>query len=90
MIYEWDENKRKTNLEKHGLDFVLAKLIINSPDMYDVIDDRFDYGEERHLAYARINEVYLCLCYVPKTKDLIRVISLRFAHKKEWKKLKWQ
>lgn len=26
-IYEWDEAKRATNLEKHGLDFADAQLV---------------------------------------------------------------
>ena len=87
MIYEWDESKRVSNLEKHGLDFPLAKQIMESPVMFDVIDNRFDYSEERHLAYAEINGVRLCLCYVPKPDDTIRVVSLRRAHTKEWGKL---
>jgi len=27
MEYEWDENKRQTNLKKHGFDFVKAYRI---------------------------------------------------------------
>jgi uncharacterized DUF497 family protein len=88
MTFEWDENKRRSNIEKHGLDFVLALQILEAPDMYEILDDRFDYGEDRYLAYAEINGVRLCLCYARKPKDTIRVISLRRAHKKEWRKLK--
>ncbi|MDR0449192.1 MAG: BrnT family toxin [Rickettsiales bacterium] len=88
MIYEWDEKKRKANIEKHGLDFALASQIMEADAMSDILDDRFDYGEERHLAYAKVGGVYLCLCYAPKHDDTIRVISLRRAHKKEWRKLK--
>jgi uncharacterized DUF497 family protein len=88
MMYEWDEVKRKSNIEKHGLDFVLAPLIMDSTDMFVLPDDRFDYGEDRYLAYAEINGMRLCVCYVKKTKDTIRIISLRRAHKKEWRKLK--
>jgi uncharacterized DUF497 family protein len=72
------------------LDFVLADQIIESPEMFDVVDERFDYGEDRHLAYAKINGVWLCLCYVQKPDDTIRVVSLRRAHKKEWSKLRCQ
>jgi len=90
MKYAWNSEKRKSNLEKHGLDFVLAEQIINAADMYDVIDDRENYGEERHLAYAEINGVKLCLCYARREPDIIRIISLRRAHDKEWSKLKWQ
>jgi uncharacterized DUF497 family protein len=86
MTFEWDENKRKSNIEKHGLDFVLAPHILEALDMFAILDDRFDYGEDRYLAYAEINGIKLCLCYARKAKDTIRVISLRRAHKKEWRK----
>ena len=91
MRYMWDPAKQKANIEKHGLDFSLAERIINATAMRDVVDDRTDknYGEERHLAYAEVNGVKLCLCYVSREPDIIRPISLRRAHEKEWRKLKW-
>jgi uncharacterized DUF497 family protein len=30
MEYEWDENKQQSNLEKHGLDFVIAYKVYDS------------------------------------------------------------
>ncbi len=30
MIYEWDEAKRAVNLDKHGLDFADADLVLES------------------------------------------------------------
>ena len=90
MNYEWDSAKRRSNLEKHGLDFSLAEMILSADSVADIIDDRFSYGEERHLAYAEVNETRLCLCYAKKQGDIIRIISLRRAHEKEWRKIKWQ
>jgi len=85
LKYTWDTEKRESNLLKHGLDFVLAEQIINAPEMLDLIDDRYDYGEERHIAYAVVNGERLCLCYTLR-EDEIRVISLRHAHEKEWRR----
>ena len=50
MQYEWDENKRRINLEKHGEDFADVVLL----DWTSAIirqDDRQDYGEVRYNAF---------------------------------------
>jgi uncharacterized protein len=52
MEFEWDEGKAATNLAKHGVSFD-AVLVLNWADALVVQDDRFDYGEERFIAYAR-------------------------------------
>jgi len=85
MIFTWDEEKRKKNIEKHNLDFVFAEKIFDTSKGHDFIDNRFDYGEERHLHYAEIDGVKVCLCYVTR-KDEMRIISLRRVHDKEWRK----
>ncbi len=46
MRFEWDEQKRKTNIRKHGFDFRDAWKVFNSPLLVGP-DDRYDYGEER-------------------------------------------
>ena len=85
MKFTWDEKKRKANLEKHGLDFTLAERIFGASDVVDILDTRCDYGEERHLAYATINNKKMCLCYVVR-EEAIRVISIRGVHEREWRK----
>ncbi len=32
MRYEWDERKRQTNLEKHGLDFIDGPLVLEAEE----------------------------------------------------------
>ncbi|MGI8786590.1 MAG: BrnT family toxin [Pyrinomonadaceae bacterium] len=44
MKFEWDENKRRINLQRHGIDFADAKQVFEN-ERYTIIDDRFDYGE---------------------------------------------
>ncbi|PIZ25733.1 MAG: hypothetical protein COY47_04345 [Chloroflexi bacterium CG_4_10_14_0_8_um_filter_57_5] len=46
MKFEWDKQKNKANIEKHGLDFADAHKVFESP-MLVRIDDREDYGEDR-------------------------------------------
>jgi uncharacterized DUF497 family protein len=40
--YCWDETKRQANLEKHGLDFVDADLVLASEYRLDVPSERND------------------------------------------------
>ncbi len=46
MQFEWDEQKRKTNIRKHGFDFRDAWKVFGSP-MLVAPDDRYDYGDDR-------------------------------------------
>ena len=49
MEFEWDENKRQSNLSKHGIDFVDAAKIFNRP-VLERVDNRYDYEETRIVA----------------------------------------
>jgi hypothetical protein len=46
MEFEWDNQKNKANIEKHGLDFSDSHKVFELP-MLVRIDDREDYGEDR-------------------------------------------
>jgi len=85
MKFTWDIIKQKSNLEKHGLDFDYAEKILKSSKVSTFIDNRFDYGEERNLAYSIVDGIKMCLCFVQRD-DEIRVISIRRVHDKEWRK----
>ncbi len=49
MEFEWDEEKRLSNLHKHGIDFVDVSAVFDG-DMVTVEDDRHSYGEQRFVA----------------------------------------
>jgi hypothetical protein len=85
MKYTWDKEKENKNIEKHGFDFTLAEEILDGSVVADIVDDRFNYGEERRLVYSVVNDKKLCMCYVYRV-DVIRVISIRRVHEKEWRK----
>jgi uncharacterized DUF497 family protein len=42
MLFEWDEDKNRANIQKHKIDFADIPAIFNSP----VLDEREDYGED--------------------------------------------
>jgi uncharacterized DUF497 family protein len=85
MRYDWDETKRRANLEKHGVDFTA----VHSFDWELAtrrIDDRDDYGELREQAIGFIGAVPHVLIFTEREDGLgsiIWVISLRKADKKE-------
>jgi uncharacterized DUF497 family protein len=82
MRFEWDENKNRINIRKHGIDFADAIDIFRHP-MLTLLDDREDYGEERWIALGWIKAVIGVVVYVERDGDVIRIISARKATKNE-------
>ena len=80
MLYEWDERKRQTNLEKHGLDFIDAPLVLEAEEKI-VFPARSDQ-EQRFKVIAPVRETYLIVIYT-KRNTKIRIISFRPAKRKE-------
>ena len=81
MRFEWDEAKRRENLRKHGIDFV------DLPPLFDgvtvtVLDDRFDYGEDRFLTVGVLQGIVIVVAHT-ETAELIRFISARKATRNE-------
>jgi uncharacterized protein len=83
--FEWDEKKRKINLEKHGVDFEDAKAFFNEPYIVKQ-DGRFDYGEERYIALGLINHQEMVLVFTKRDENCFRIISCRKASHKEAKR----
>ena len=52
LEFEWDEEKARTNLAKHGVSFLTAAEIFAN-EIMERIDDREDYGEVRWIALGR-------------------------------------
>lgn len=84
MDFEWDENKRMSNIKKHGIDFVAAKEVFKDKERIETIDDRKDYGEERiqTIGYAKPGVLFVVYTY-RNNKTSRRLISARKANKKE-------
>jgi uncharacterized DUF497 family protein len=83
---QWDEAKRRQNLDKHGLDFADFEGFDDPP--LEASDDRFDYGEKRTIAAGRINGQPRVIIYTIRDGQ-VRLISFRPAHEKElrqWKR----
>lgn len=77
----WDENKRKLNLQKHGIDFRDAEAILDGP-MVTAEDRRAPYGEQRLVSLGILNGIVVSMTYTERRGQL-RIISIRKALKHE-------
>ena len=79
MRYEWDERKRLTNLEKHGLDFFDVDVVFESSHV--VVPSTHD-SEERFLSIGVFDGRFVTVVYTMRS-GIIRVISFRRARHEE-------
>jgi len=83
MTLEWDDNKNKINIDKHGIDFFDAYKIFESP-IITKIDERVYYHEKRWIGIGKLEKIIVVLVYTKRGKN-IRIISIRKANKIERK-----
>ncbi|WP_394751853.1 BrnT family toxin [Crenothrix sp.] len=83
MKFIWDEPKRISNIDKHGLDFALTHLVFES-DTFTFEDNRMAYNEHRFITLGLLEGTPVVVVHT-ETEDEIRVISLRKAGKNEQK-----
>jgi uncharacterized protein len=81
MNFTWDEDKRQSNLLKHGLDFAEAHKVFAGP-MALFEDKRRDYGEQRMIGVGLLDTVVVLIVHVD-TDESIRLISMRKADSDE-------
>lgn len=77
----WDEAKRQSNLDRHGLDFADAPRVFDGP-MAVFEDSRKDYGEHRMIGVGFLDHRVVLIVHIESDK-LIRIISMRRADKDE-------
>ena len=73
MIFEWDEAKRLSNLEKHDLEFLDVDLLFAGPHIE--AEATTVAGEERWAATRPIDDVPATVIFT-RRGDAIRVIFL--------------
>lgn len=79
--FEWDEAKRRSNLTKHGLDFVAARRMFEGPVLLRQ-DGRRSYGEDRFQAIGAV-EGRIVLVVFTRLGAACRIISARIANREE-------
>ena len=85
MQFEWDENKAKQNLSKHGVYFEEAKTIFDDPLYIDFYDPDHSDNEERYLIVGQSNRGRILILSYTERGNKIRLISAREVTPKERK-----
>ncbi len=70
MEFEWDENKRLSNIRKHGIDFADAEAVFEG-DTVTVEDNRFDYGEVRFITLGLLEGDVVVVVYTEQKKRYV-------------------
>jgi len=84
----YDEEKRLSNLEKHGFDFVGAASVFESFHITRE-DSRGEYGEQRFQTLGLYGNVVVVMMIHTPRDNIDHIISIRKANKHEQKQY-WQ
>lgn len=78
MEFEWDEEKSRVNIRKHGIDFNDVCEMFDNP-MLVKLDDRYSCTEERWIGVGMLLGIVAVVVYTERVNDIIRIISARKA-----------
>lgn len=81
-LFEWDENKRKSNLLKHSVDFVDMTDSFDDPNRLET--DIIRNNESRYQTLGIINGILFFVVYTDRD-NIKRIISARKASRLERK-----
>ena len=81
MKFEWDEQKNRINIQKHGINFEDVKAIFEDVRI-TAVDTRQPYGEIRKISLGTIHG-RICVVVYTERKGVIRIISARKANQRE-------
>ena len=73
--FEWDENKRALNAQKHGIDFVDVVKIFSVPGLTARTDRD---GESRLIRVGQLHQKFIAVIHTIRG-DAYRIISARRA-----------
>lgn len=89
MRFEWDPEKARRNLAKHGVPFELAQLVSDDP-LCLLVPDRFEDGEQRWHVIGMVGAVAILVVVHsypdPDNEELVRIIGARKATPHERKR----
>lgn len=84
-LFDWDDNKNKKNITKHGISFEEASSVFLDERALLFDDPEHSEEEDRFLILGVSEDANLCIvCHCYRESDtVIRLISARKATKKE-------
>ena len=84
MQFEWDDEKDRKNIAKHGIGFRTAILVFNDPNRLEKYDTAHSLDEDRYLTIGEIGGTFMVVTVVyTERTEAIRIISARRATKAE-------
>jgi uncharacterized DUF497 family protein len=85
MIFEWDEQKEKVNLQTHKISFAEAETVFYDPYALSMPDPDHSIEEERFIDIGRSAKHRILLVVYTERRENIRIISARKATASERK-----
>ncbi|MBQ9360483.1 MAG: BrnT family toxin [Lachnospiraceae bacterium] len=79
MVFEWDEEKNRRNIKKHGISFNTAVLVFGDENRIEYFQYR--NGEERYATIGMVGDVIVVVHTM--RDDAYRIITARPAVKDE-------
>jgi uncharacterized DUF497 family protein len=83
LIFEWDEEKAASNLEKHGISFQEASTIFMDSLSSTINDPLHSVGEQRFVTIGESTEREILVVVHTQRDAKIRIISAREATRRE-------
>ena len=84
MRVEWDVDKNRENLEKHGISFEEASdLLLGTADSMEVFDAAHSEEEDRYIAIGPIVRGLIVVVFTERDEETVRIISAREATRRE-------
>jgi uncharacterized DUF497 family protein len=83
--FEWDENKDKSNIQKHGISFDEARTVFYDEYAIQFFDPDHSESEDRFLLLGtsfKLKMLVVCHCF-RQEETVVRIISARKADKDE-------
>ncbi len=86
MQFEWDPEKAKRNLKKHGVSFEEAVTVFYDPLSATFDDPDHSVGEYRYITIGLSSRDRLLVVAHAKRGEILRIISARIATAHERKR----
>lgn len=83
MKFEWDTDKARSNLMKHGVSFEEATTVFDDPLYVDFFDPDHSDDEERYIMVGQSQQGRLIVVSYTERSSGVRLISARVATRRE-------
>jgi uncharacterized DUF497 family protein len=80
VTFEWDEDKDRTNQEKHGISFSLAQLAFLDTKRVIAQDLKHSGSEERYFCFGKVDEEIITVRFTYR-ENVIRIIGAGYWRK---------